>query len=251
MSKKIMVNENQNNVDFGYKSVKKSDKQKLVNNVFNSVARKYDLMNDITSLGIHRSWKSDLINWLAPQSTHNLADIAGGTGDIAYRFLNAGGNSAHIFDINKEMIQVGKQKYKNFDNLEWTVASAENIPALDNSFERATMSFGLRNITNRNKSLRDIYRILKPGGRFICLEFSHVENDFLKKFYDLWSFKIMPLIGDKVTGNRDAYKYLVESIRKFPTQAELSQMFSEVGFSRVKYRNLSNGIVALHSGWKI
>ena len=246
-----MVNENQNNVDFGYKSVKKSDKQKLVNNVFNSVARKYDLMNDITSLGIHRSWKSDLINWLAPQSNHNLADIAGGTGDIAYRFLNAGGNSAHIFDINKEMIQVGKQKYKNIDNLKWTLASAEHIPASDNSFERATMSFGLRNITNRSKSLRDIYRILKPGGRFICLEFSHMENDFLKKFYDFWSFKIMPLIGDEVTGNKEAYKYLVESIRKFPTQAELAHMFSEVGFSRVKYRNLSNGIVALHSGWKI
>ena len=157
-----MVNENQNNVDFGYKSVKKSDKQKLVNNVFNSVARKYDLMNDITSLGIHRSWKSDLINWIAPQSNQNLADIAGGTGDIAYKFLNAGGNSAHIFDINKEMIEVSKQKYRNIHNLEWSIASAENIPALDNSFERATMSFGLRNITDRNKSLQEIYRILKP-----------------------------------------------------------------------------------------
>ena len=246
-----MVNENQNIVDFGYKSVKKSEKQKLVNNVFNSVAHKYDLMNDLTSLGIHRSWKSNLINWLAPQSSQNLADIAGGTGDIAYRFLNAGGKSAHIFDINKEMIQVGKQKYKNIENLNWTVASAENIPALDNSFERATMSFGLRNITNRSKSLGEIYRILKPGGRFICLEFSHVENDFFKKFYDLWSFKIMPLIGDEVTSNKQAYTYLVESIRKFPPQAELSHMFSEVGFSRVKYRNLSNGIVALHSGWKI
>ena len=246
-----MVNENQNNVDFGYKLVKKVDKQKLVDNVFNSVARKYDLMNDITSLGIHRSWKSDLINWLAPQSTQNLADIAGGTGDIAYRFINAGGNSAHIFDINNEMIQVGKKKYKKISNLEWTVASAENIPVLDNSFERVTMSFGLRNITNRSKSLREIYRILKPGGRFICLEFSHMENDFLKKFYDLWSFKIMPLIGDEITGNKDAYTYLVESIRKFPTQAELSHMFSQVGFSRVKCRNLSNGIVALHSGWKI
>ena len=129
-----MVNKNQNNVDFGYKSVKKSDKQKLVNNVFNSVARKYDLMNDITSLGIHRNWKSDLINWIAPQSNQNLADIAGGTGDIAYKFLNAGGNSAHIFDINKEMIQIGKQKYSNKHNLEWSIASAENIPVLDNSF---------------------------------------------------------------------------------------------------------------------
>ena len=246
-----MINENQNNVDFGYKSVKKSDKQKLVNNVFNSVAHKYDLMNDIASLSIHRSWKNDLINWLAPQSTQNLADIAGGTGDIAYRFLNGGGNSAHIFDINKEMLQVSKQKYKNMHNLKWTVASAEDIPALDNSFERATMSFGLRNITNRSKSLQEIYRILKPGGRFLCLEFSHMENDFLKKFYDFWSFKMMPLIGHKVTGNKEAYTYLVESIRKFPTQAELSQMFSQVGFSRVKCRNLSNGIVAIHSGWKI
>ena len=241
-----MVNENQNNVDFGYKSVKKSDKQNLVNYVFNSVAHKYDLMNDITSLGIHRSWKNDLINWLAPQKNQNLADIAGGTGDIAHKFLNAGGNSAHIFDIIKEMIHVSKQKYRNIHNLQWSIASAENIPALDNSFERATMSFGLRNITDRNKSLQEIYRILKPGGRFICLEFSHVENDFLKKLYDLWSFKVMPSIGNKITGNREAYTYLVESIRKFP-----SQMLSEVGFSRVKYRNLSNGIVALHSGWKI
>jgi ubiquinone/menaquinone biosynthesis methyltransferase len=149
------------------------------------------------------------------------------------------------------MIQISKQKYKHIHNLGWSIASAEDIPAADNSFERATMSFGLRNITDRKKSLEEIYRILKPGGRFICLEFSHVENDILKKLYDLWSFKIMPLIGEKVTGNREAYLYLVESIRKFPSQAELSLMFSEVGFSRVKCRNLSNGIVALHSGWKI
>ena len=245
-----MVEKNQNNVDFGYMSVKKTDKQKLVNKVFNSVADKYDLMNDITSLGIHRSWKNDLINWLAPQSTQNLADIAGGTGDIANKFLIAGGNSAHVFDINKEMIQIGKQKYKNI-NMDWTIASAENIPVLNNSFERATMSFGLRNITDRNKSLQEILRILKPGGRFICLEFSHVENDLFKKFYDLWSLKIMPFMGQKISGDKEAYTYLVESIRKFPTQAEVSHMLSRVGFSRVKYRNLSNGIVALHSGWKL
>ena len=250
MSRLIMVEKNQNNVDFGYMSVKKTDKQKLVNKVFNSVADKYDLMNDITSLGIHRRWKNDLINWLAPQSTQNLADIAGGTGDIANKFLIAGGNSAHVFDINKEMIQIGKQKYKNI-NMDWTIASAENIPVLNNSFERATMSFGLRNITDRNKSLQEIFRILKPGGRFICLEFSHVENDLFKKFYDLWSLKIMPFMGQKITGDKEAYTYLVESIRKFPTQAEVSHMLSRVGFSRVKYRNLSNGIVALHSGWKL
>ena len=242
---------NENNVDFGNKTVKKTDKQKLVNKVFNSVAQKYDLMNDITSIGIHRSWKNDLINWMAPQSTQNLADIAGGTGDIAQKFIKAGGNTAHVFDINKEMIQIGKQKFKNLNKIAWTTASAENIPVSDNSFERATISFGLRNITDRNKSLQEIYRILKPGGRFICLEFSHIENDFLKKFYDLWSFKIMPLMGQKITGDKEAYTYLVESIRKFPTQAEVSQMLSVVGFSRVKYRNLSNGIVTLHSGWKI
>ncbi len=246
-----MLNNNENNIDFGYKTVKKTEKQTLVNDIFNSVASKYDLMNDITSLGIHRYWKDDLINWLAPQNTQNLADIAGGTGDIATKFLMSGGNSAHVFDINKEMMQVGQKKYNSFNNLSWTIASAEKIPIANNSFERATMSFGLRNITDRVQSLKEIYRILKPGGRFICLEFSHVENDFLKKFYDFWSFNIMPVIGEKVTGNREAYTYLVESIRNFPTQAELSQMLSEVGFSRVKFRNLSNGIVALHSGWKI
>ena len=242
--------ENKNNIDFGNKIVKKSDKQKLVNKVFNSVARKYDLMNDITSLGIHRIWKNDLINWLAPQSNQNLADIAGGTGDIAYKFIKAGGNSAHVFDINKVMIDVGQKRYKNYNNLDWTTASAEKIPASDDTFERASMSFGLRNITDRNKSLKEVYRILKPGGRFVCLEFSHVDNDFFKKFYDLWSFKIMPLIGQKVTGDKEAYTYLVESIRKFPTQAEITHMLSSVGFARVKYRNLCNGIVALHSGWK-
>jgi len=208
-------------------------------------------MNDLTSFGIHRIWKRDLINWLAPQNNQNLADIAGGTGDIAAKFLMAGGNSACIFDINKEMMKVGQKKYNNLKNLKWITASAEKIQVSDNSFERATMSFGLRNITNRSQSLHEIYRILKPGGRFVCLEFSHVDNEFIKKFYDFWSFRIIPLIGEKVTANREAYAYLVESIRNFPTQSELSYMLSEVGFSRVKYRNLSNGIVALHSGWKI
>ncbi len=246
-----MVNKNKENIDFGYKIVKKTDKQRLVNKVFNSVASKYDLMNDITSFGIHRNWKNDLINWLSPQRTQSLADIAGGTGDVAQKFILAGGKSAHVFDINKEMLQIGREKYKNLKNLKWTNANAENLPLVDNSFERATMSFGLRNITNRTKSLHEIFRILKPGGRFICLEFTHVENEIFRKLYDFWSFNIMPEIGEKITGNKEAYTYLVESIRKFPTQAELSLMFTDVGFSRVKYRNLSNGLVALHSGWKL
>jgi len=246
-----MLNNEEKNIDFGNKKVKKTEKQTLVNNVFNSVADKYDLMNDLTSLGIHRLWKDSLINWLAPQPYQKLADIAGGTGDISMKFLLAGGCSAHIIDINKEMITKGKLKNSNSNNLSWTIASAENLPMADNSYERASMGFGLRNITNRVLALKEVYRILKPGGRFICLEFSHVENSLLKKIYDVWSFQFMPRIGQKITGDKEAYNYLVESIRQFPSQPELTQMFSEAGFSRVKYRNLSNGIVTLHSGWKL
>ena len=246
-----MLNNEEKNIDFGNKKVKKTEKQTLVNNVFNSVADKYDLMNDLTSLDIHRLWKDSLINWLAPQPYQKLADIAGGTGDISVKFLLAGGCSAHIIDINKEMITKGKFKNSNNNNLSWTIASAENLPMADNSYERASMGFGLRNITNRVLALKEVYRILKPGGRFICLEFSHVENSLLKKIYDVWSFQFMPRIGQKITGDKEAYNYLVESIRQFPSQPELTQMFSEAGFSRVKYRNLSNGIVTLHSGWKL
>jgi demethylmenaquinone methyltransferase / 2-methoxy-6-polyprenyl-1,4-benzoquinol methylase len=246
----MLVKDNKN-IDFGYKIVKKKDKQNLVNNVFNSVADKYDLMNDITSLGIHREWKNNLINWMAPQKNQKLADIAGGTGDIAGKFLNNGGHSAYVIDINEEMIKSGKVNKKNLKNIKWLVASAEDIPINDNTFERATMGFGLRNVTNRAQALKEVYRILKPGGRFICLEFSHVENELIEEIYNFWSFKCMPYIGEKVAGDRSAYTYLVESIRQFPTQPELSEMFSEAGFSRVKYRNLSNGIVSLHSGWKL
>ena len=246
-----MLNKDDQKIDFGYKTVKRSEKQKLVNNVFDSVASKYDLMNDLTSFGIHRVWKNDLINWLAPQNNQRLADIAGGTGDLARKFLDAGGGSAHVYDINQEMLNTGKNKKNLSKKIKWTIANAENIPATEGSFERATIGFGLRNITDRVRCLKEIYRILKPGGRLICLEFSHVENNMIRKLYDKWSFNFMPSIGKQIAGDKNAYTYLVESIRQFPTQPELAQMFSEVGFSRVKYRNLSNGIVALHSGWKI
>ena len=227
------------------------NRERFVSKVFQDVFDKYDLMNDITSLGIHREWKNNLINWMAPQKNQKLADIAGGTGDIARKFLNNGGHSAYVIDINEEMIKSGKVNKKNLKNIKWLVASAEDIPIDDNTFERATMGFGLRNVTNRAQALKEVYRILKPGGRFICLEFSHVENESIEEIYNFWSFKCMPYIGEKVAGDRSAYTYLVESIRQFPTQPELSEMFSEAGFSRVKYRNLSNGIVSLHSGWKL
>ena len=176
----MLVKDNKN-IDFGYKIVKKKDKQNLVNSVFNSVANKYDLMNDITSFGIHREWKNNLINWMAPQKNQKLADIAGGTGDIARKFLNNGGHSAYVIDINEEMIKSGKVNKKNLKDIKWLVASAEDIPIDDNTFERATMGFGLRNITNRAQALKEVYRILKPGGRFICLEFSHVENELIEE----------------------------------------------------------------------
>ena len=237
------------NIDFGYKIIKREEKQRLVKDVFNSVATKYDLMNDITSFGIHRVWKNDLINWLSPQKNQKLADIAGGTGDIAQKFIQNGGGSSYVIDINDKMIKAGKKQNK--EKLHWILASAEKIPIPDNSFERATIAFGLRNVTNRNTALKEIFRILKPGGRFICLEFSQVENNIIKNLYDFWSFNFMPIIGEKITGDKNAYRYLVESIRKFPNQNELAEMFSEAGFSRVRYRNLSNGIVSLHSGWKL
>ena len=245
-----MITNHNENIDFGYKIVNKSEKQKLVNDVFYSVADKYDLMNDLTSFGIHRAWKNDLINWLSPQKNQKLADLAGGTGDIARKFIKNGGGSAYIIDVNIEMIKAGLNQKENQKKLFWTAASAENIPLPDNSFDRATIAFGLRNITNRDLALKEIFRILKPGGRFICLEFSHVKSALFKKIYDIWSFKAMPIIGERVTGNKQAYSYLVESIRKFPNQNELANQFAIAGFSRIRYRNLSNGIVALHSGWK-
>ena len=237
-------------IDFGFKTIKKQEKQKLVKNIFDSVAKNYDIMNDITSFGIHRFWKEDLINWIAPYKDQKLLDLAGGTGDVAYKFLNNGGGSAYVFDINYQMIKTGRLHNKINKNINWIVGSAENIPIPDNTFERATMAFGLRNITDRELSLHEIYRVLKPGGRFICLEFSHMEENIFKQFYDLWSFKAMPLIGKYISNNKDAYNYLVESIRMFPNQNELAHLFSNVGFDRIRYRNLTGGIVAMHSGWK-
>ena len=242
------MKKNLNKIDFGYKKVNIGKKEKLVNNIFNSVSTKYDLMNDLSSLGFHRLWKQELINWIAPQSNQCLLDIAGGTGDIAKLFIKFGGLSADIIDINYNMLING---LSNDNRIRYIVGNCEKLPIRNNVYDRITIAFGLRNITNRELALNEIYRVLKPGGRFICLEFSKVNDDIIRKLYDLWSFKIIPKLGKLITNNEDAYKYLIESIRMFPDQDKLSSMFVKSKFERVKYKNLSNGIVALHSGWKL
>ena len=241
-------------IDFGFQSVPRDQKESLVKNVFNSVAKNYDIMNDLMSMGVHRLWKDALIDWLAPQPNQTLMDLAGGTGDVALRFLKRGGGNVHIVDINEEMLQAGKARavmrpYQ--DRLSWIVGNAESLPLETASVDRATIAFGLRNVTNRDVALSEIYRVLKPGGRFCCLEFSSVDNPLLSKIYDEWSFKILPKMGELVAKDRDSYQYLVESIRQFPDQYELADMMVTAGFAQVRYRNLSGGIAAIHSGWKL
>ena len=242
------MKKNLKKIDFGYKQVTIGKKEKLVNNIFNSVSSKYDLMNDLSSLGFHRLWKQELINLIAPQPHQSLLDIAGGTGDIAKLFVKSGGLSADIIDINYNMLING---LSNDNRIRYIVGNCEKLPIRNNVYDRITIAFGLRNIINRQLALNEIYRVLKPGGRFICLEFSKVSDDIVRKIYDLWSFKIIPKLGKLITNNEDAYKYLIESIRMFPDQDVLSSMFVESKFERVKYKNLSNGIVAIHSGWKL
>lgn len=241
-------------IDFGFQTVPKAEKEKHVGRVFSSVASSYDIMNDLMSAGIHRLWKDALLDWMAPRPEQSLIDLAGGTGDIAHRFLQRGGGSAHIIDINAEMIDAGRkrQKLKKYaDQLQWSVASAEDIPVPDNHVDRVTIAFGLRNVTDRMKALQEARRILKPGGRFCCLEFSHVQQAQLSKIYDFWSFQGLPRLGRLVAGDEEAYRYLAESIRTFPDQQALMHMMAEAGFAHIRYRNLSQGIAAIHSGWKL
>ena len=241
-------------IDFGFETVPVNEKQSRVADVFSSVSSSYDIMNDLMSGGVHRLWKDALMDWLAPCKGQVLIDLAGGTGDIALRFLKRGGSRVHVIDINPDMISAGKKRrdIKAYSNqLDWTVASAEDIPLRTGIAERVTISFGLRNVTNRDMALREAFRVLKPGGRFCCLEFSTVQNATFSKLYDLWSFNALPQLGRMVARNEAAYRYLAESIRTFPAQHDLARMMSEAGFAQVRFRNLSNGIAAIHSGWKL
>ncbi len=228
------------------------NKKGLVQNVFDQVYDQYDLMNDFMSLGIHRQWKKSLINMMNPTNKKKLIDVACGTGDIAKLFLNNVDKSSRItcVDPNKKMINKGQQKLSKFDNLNWIIAPAEKIPVSDNSFDLYSISFGLRNTKNINKALSEAYRVLKPGGRFLCLEFSKIQNSSLEFLYKNYS-KLIPLIGNLVVGEKKPYEYLIKSIENFVNQDELIELMRKKNFNKCTYRNLSGGIVSIHSGWKI
>lgn len=240
---------------FGFRDVPESEKAGMVHGVFTSVASKYDVMNDLMSMGIHRIWKDAMMDWLAPRPGQRLLDVAGGTGDVAFRFLGrAPGSSAVVCDMTESMLVEGRQRAEAgamADRLDWVVGDAMALPFADNSFDVYTISFGIRNVVRIDEALREAYRVLRPGGRIMVLEFSQIPNDLMQKAYDLYSFNVIPAMGQVVTGDRDSYQYLVESIRQFPDQETFAGMIRAAGFGQVKYRNLTMGIAALHSGWKL
>jgi len=228
------------------------DKSKLVNSVFSKVYKKYDLMNDIMSFGIHRIWKDKFIDWMNPCSGSKLIDVASGTGDIAKLFSKHSNNLSEITCIepNSEMLKEGKKNLKILKNINWFKAPAEKLPVKDNTYDYYSISYGIRNVTDVNKTLKEAYRVLKPGGRFMCLEFSKIDNEALNFFYKQYS-KTIPIIGKYVVGTSEPYKYLIESIDHFYNQNQLIELMKDNGFSNTEYRNLSGGVSAIHSGWKI
>lgn len=241
-------------IDFGFRTVRRAAKSGMVRDVFDSVATRYDLMNDLMSGGVHRLWKAALIDWIAPQPGQTLVDLAGGTGDISLRFLNAGGGDAIVCDINEAMLSAGRQRRdmaQAGDRLRWCAGNAETLPFDRASADVVTIAFGLRNVTDRDAAIAEAYRILRPGGRFLCLEFSQVSNAMLARLYDGWSFNVLPRLGQLVAGDADSYRYLVESIRTFPATEILADMFAAAGFAQVRVRRLSGGIACIHSGWKL
>jgi demethylmenaquinone methyltransferase / 2-methoxy-6-polyprenyl-1,4-benzoquinol methylase len=244
---------------FGFRDVPLADKQALVNDVFHSVASRYDLMNDLMSAGLHRVWKDIMINALDPprgERPFALLDVAGGTGDIAFRAVKAAGPGFHatVCDINGDMLAVGRERAekRHLDTqVSFVEGNAEELAFPDRSFDAYTIAFGIRNVPRIDLALREAYRVLRPGSRFLCLEFSTVEVPGLDRLYDLFSFKVIPPLGRMVTGDAESYQYLVESIRKFPKPNAFADMIREAGFSRVSWQTLSGGIVALHSGWRL
>lgn len=259
------------NTNFGYEKVSEFEKAEKVRQVFSRVAEKYDLMNDAMSAGIHRLWKDRLISVLGPLPGMKLIDVAGGTGDISTRFIQAvryhelqdhdtdlgdGSSSqrahAYVVDINREMLEAGKRRnHLLYPDISWTQGDAEELPFGDGQFDAHTIAFGIRNVTHIDKVLSEAYRVLKPGGRFLCLEFSRVENSLLRSIYDNYSFQVIPVMGLLLARDWKSYQYLVESIRKFPCQELFKEMIQAAGFREVTYENLMNGVAAIHSGFKL
>eukprot|EP01023_Acetabularia_acetabulum_P040859 TRINITY_DN3967_c0_g1_i6.p1 TRINITY_DN3967_c0_g1~~TRINITY_DN3967_c0_g1_i6.p1 ORF type:complete len:303 (+),score=46.45 TRINITY_DN3967_c0_g1_i6:102-1010(+) len=253
------------NIDFGFKSVSKDEKESMVGNVFSNVANKYDVMNDLMSLGVHRLWKNEFVSMVKPFPGMDHLDVAGGTGDIAFRILNklrkleqngSKQGSVTVADINPQMLQQGKEKAQKMGisqdaGLSFVECNAEQLPMQDESFDAYTIVFGIRNVTNRDQALKEAYRVLRPGGRFLCMEFSPIETPVFKQFYDWYSFNIIPRIGQAVAGDQESYKYLVESIRMFPNKDVFAEMIAQAGFQGVKYSSFTQGIVYVHQGIKL
>jgi demethylmenaquinone methyltransferase / 2-methoxy-6-polyprenyl-1,4-benzoquinol methylase len=244
---------------FGFETVKPEDRQSRVNEVFASVAERYDIMNDLMSGGLHRLWKGDMVAWLAPpRSSHafRLIDVAGGTADIAMRVLGSSGVgvTAELVDISPEMVAVGERRVAKAglsERIRLQVGDAQALPFGPKMFDAYTIAFGIRNVTHIDTAISEAFRVLKTGGRFMCLEFSEVTVPMLDRLYDFHSFEVIPRLGERVAGDRASYQYLIESIRRFPRQEAFADMIRAAGFERVSYRNLSGGIAAIHSGWKI
>ena len=240
--------------DFGFRRVPREAKAGMVRAVFDSVAPRYDLMNDLMSLGVHRVWKRIFVSALDPRPNRTLLDLAGGTGDISFGWLARGGGPAILSDINPAMLEVGRDRALErgiATGLSLLVADAERLPLPDRCVDRVSIAFGLRNCTDKPAVLAEARRVLKPGGRFFCLEFSRVQVAALRPVYDAWSFSVLPRLGAQVAGDADSYQYLAESIRTFPDQEMLAEMMEQAGFFRVRVQNLSGGIAAVHSGWRL
>ena len=249
------MSDEQQTTHFGFQTVDESQKAGMVHGVFSRVASKYDVMNDLMSGGIHRLWKDAMMDWLAPRPGQRLLDVAGGTGDVAFRFLKrAPEATATVLDMTEPMLIEGRKRAeagRMADRLDWVVGDAMALPFAANSFDVYTISFGIRNVTRIPDALAEAFRVLKPGGRLMVLEFSQIPVPGLQWAYDRYSLNVIPVMGQVVTGDRDSYQYLVESNRRFPDQETFASMIRKAGFAQVRYRNLSLGIAALHSGWKI
>ncbi len=250
-----MADPTNNTTHFGFETVQENEKAGKVQGVFTSVASKYDVMNDVMSVGIHRIWKEAMMDWLAPRPGQNLLDVAGGTGDISFKFLDrAGQGHATVLDLTEDMLVEGRKRAEAAqmaNSLDWVTGDAMSLPFPDNSFDVYTISFGIRNVTRPQEALNEAYRVLRPGGRLMVLEFSQLPNPMMQKAYDLYSFNVIPRMGQVIAGDSDSYQYLVESIRNFPDQDTFLGMVKTAGFENATYRNLSMGIACLHSGWKI